>query len=243
MDIVIGLLGVLAAVAIPVYLHVQSHPRRELRYAVVHELPMRLVPGPAHWRLIVWSTGRADIPSTSFDAGRPIVFRFTSPVETVATETHPSQPMLSLATSTEAHVPARLLHKDFARVLVVAVDAAFDVQVENPLIDIPIVRDLKVERATVAAQDRAVSKSRARGHITTLRVAVWVTGTSFVMFVTGLTLSLLNSPIGAGIGIPGLFLGMPVGVILLIIAGLRSLHARRRLRRSATSDRGLTSTS
>ncbi|WP_160448284.1 hypothetical protein, partial [Clavibacter michiganensis] len=177
----------------------------------------------------------------SFDAGRSIVFRFTSPVEAVSLQAPLPHPMLSLATSTEAHVPARLLQKNFAQGMVVATDAAFDVHVENPLIDIPIVRDLKVERATVPSQERAVSRSRARGHITLLRVATWVTCTSFVMFVAGLTLSLLDSPIGAGIGIPGLFLGMPLGVILLVIAALHRLLAGRRRRRSAISDEGLTS--
>lgn len=215
-------MGVLAAVVIPVYLHQKNHPRRELRYAIVSD-------GQSRWRLIVWSTGRADIPSASFDAERPIVFSFSSPVRVIGGPVGTaSRASLVVASSTEVHLPARLLHRDFADELVLTAVAPFDVRVDHPLIDIPLVHDGKVEQvAAPSMQARAVRRSRARAHVTLLMVSLWLTCASFALFVVGLALSFADANLGAGLGIPGMLL-LPVGAVLMLIAAIRRLVARRR---------------
>jgi len=178
---------------------------------------------------MIWSTGRADIPSTSFDAGRPVVFRFSSPTQLVAPPTQdatrPSE--LSLVTPTELHLPARLLHQDFATEIAISANTQFNVWVDHPLIDIPFVHDVKVEQTASPSREQAVRRSRARAHVTLLMVALWLTGASFALFVTGIALALGDSSLGAGIGIPGMLL-LPVGLVLIAIAGVRRLVLRRR---------------
>lgn len=223
MEFVIGLLGVLAAVVIPVYLHQKNHPRRELRYAIVSA-------ERSSWRLMIWSTGRADIPSASFDAERPIVFTFSSPVHVI--DVH-RRSHLIVSSPMEIQLPARLLHRDFTDELALTADAPFNVRVDHPLIDIPLVHDQKVEQAAApATQERAVRKSRARAHVTLLMISLWLTSASFALFVVGLALSFVDANLGAGLGIPGMLL-FPIGAIMLLIAVIRRLIIRRRSQRLA----------
>jgi hypothetical protein len=226
MEFVIGLLGVLAAVIIPVYLHRKNHPRRELRYAVV---PV----GERRWRLMLWSTGRADIPSASFDAGRSIVFKFSSPVLVDERSEDVARGFYSDAgPATELHFPARLLHRDFADEVFLTANAPFDVRVDHPLIDIPFVNDRKVEQAAAPSkQAQVVRRSRARANVSLLMVSLWLTGASFALFVLGLALSFADADLGAGLGIPGMLL-LPVGIIMIAIAVIRRLVARRKRRQA-----------
>lgn len=226
MEFVIGLLGVLAAVIIPVYLHRKNHPRRELRYAVVPA-------GERRWRLMLWSTGRADIPSSSFDAGRSVVFKFSTPVQIVEQSEDVVKGFYSDPTcATELFFAARLLHSDFADEVFLTAGAPFDVRVDHPLIDIPFVKDSKVEQAVAPSrQAQVVRQSRARANVSLLMVSLWLTGASFALFVLGLGLSFADADLGAGLGIPGMLL-LPVGIVMFIIAMIRRLVARRKRQRA-----------
>lgn len=77
------MLGVAAAVGIPILLHRASHPKRELRYSIV-----QVDRTAGTWRVLVWSAARADIPSALYDSDLPIVFRFDPPVSAGAVRTN-----------------------------------------------------------------------------------------------------------------------------------------------------------
>ena len=234
MEIVFTLLSVVAAFVIPIYLHRQNHPRRELRYAVGRASTEDTQRDPAALRLAVWSTGRADIPSTQFDGQHPITFSFSSPVTplrpTVPSHaTHPWAP--TVRTSQEFAIPARLIHRDFRAEFVFTPSSPFHLAVLNPLIDIRIIRDVKAESSAPATQERAINRSRARAQVSLLSIATWVTAISFVLFFIGVAVSGADSNLGAGIGGPGLLL-FPVGLVLLIVAGVNRGLARSRARRA-----------
>lgn len=235
MEIVVALLSVLAAFVIPIYLHRQNHPRREMRYAIGRASAEDTQLDPTALRLAVWSTGRADIPSTQFDGQHPITFSFSSPVTPLRPVVpghaiHPWAP--TVKTSQEFVIPARLIHRDFRAEFVFTPSSPFHVMVLNPLVDIRILRDTKAENSPPATQERAINKSRARAQVSLLSIAAWGTGISFVLFFIGVAVSGVDSNLGAGIGGPGLIL-FPVGLVLLAIAGVNRLLARNRIRRAA----------
>jgi len=235
MEIVVALLSVLAAFVIPIYLHCQNHPRREIRYAVARASAEDTQRDPSAMRLAVWSTGRADIPSAQFDGQHPIVFSFSSPVTAMypavpGDVTHPWTPVAR--TSQEFVIPTRLIHRDFRAEYVFTPSNPFHVQVLNPLVDIRILRDVKAEKAAPATQEREINKSRARAQVSLLVIAGWVTGISFVLFVIGVSVSAADANLGVGIGGPGLLL-FPVGLVMLGVAGANRLLARYRARRAA----------
>ncbi|MBM7026929.1 hypothetical protein [Clavibacter zhangzhiyongii] len=213
MEIMVALLSVLAAFVIPIYLHRQNHPRREIRYAVSSASAEDTQRNPTAMRLAVWSTGRADIPSTQFDGKHPITFHFSNPVAPLrpAPRDDPAHPWEPAArTNQEFVIPARLIQRDFRAEFVFVPLSPFHVTVLNPLVDIRILRDVKAEDSPPATQERAIDKSRARAHVSLLSIAAWVTVVSFLLVVVGVAVTGADKNLGAGIGGPGLLL-FPVG--------------------------------
>lgn len=227
MELIIGLIGVVSGVAIPIYLHLKSHPKREIRYAVTPVMNGSRA-GLPEWRVALWSSGRADIPSALFDSARPIVMRFSNPVSVLESTASGGliEPFRSNS-PVDLALPAQLLRQEFRAEARFSVAGWFDLSVENPIIGVELVRDRKAEGLPPARQERAVQQSKKRSRITFLRIATWLTVASFAMFVVGVTLVAVKIDAGTGIGIPGMLL-TPVGLVLLAIAGIRNLIARLR---------------
>lgn len=82
MEIVLPLLGLIASVAVPLFIHRATHPARRVSYSV-DALPLGVPPGSAPASRVtvrLWSSGRTDVPSSVFDSGRPITFQFATPI-------------------------------------------------------------------------------------------------------------------------------------------------------------------
>jgi hypothetical protein len=219
MEWFVGVLGVAAAVVIPIYLHRLRYPRRELRFAVVRE------PEPGFWQLRVWATGRADIPSASYDAARPIAFRLAAPSSArgeILVEGGPLPDRLGLEwiDAREFQIAPQLLRSEFSCVARFFCHVHPMVTVENPLIDIPVKRDSKVESSKFKAVDYRISATKRRSQVTALKVAVWLTSGSFVLFVVGVSVYVVNEPLGLSLGTPGMLL-LPVGLVMLAVIGIR----------------------
>ncbi|MBD5380520.1 hypothetical protein ACR8AL_00095 [Clavibacter sepedonicus] len=231
MENLIGIIGVMVAFAISIYSHRQNHPKRELRYAIAPWSPQADTSDGTLMRLLVWSTGRADIPSAQFDSGHPIVFVFSAPVSPQfgVTETAP-QWSPAFTSPTEFRIPTRLLRTDFRVQVPFQASEPFLVTVSNPLIDVPILRDLKAEKTTVASQEHAIQKSRARARVSLLAIASWLTAISFITLIVGAAISGNDETLGAGIGIPGM-LAFPICLALLGVAGFKRMLTRVKIRR------------
>ncbi|NWL26632.1 hypothetical protein DM794_06085 [Paenarthrobacter ureafaciens] len=92
----LGGLAALIAIFVTLYVHRREHPRREFSWEArfsplvahrVHGLPKlsvvydgRPVPDPHLVTIEIASTGRADIPSSSFDGQKPILFQLGVPI-------------------------------------------------------------------------------------------------------------------------------------------------------------------
>lgn len=92
-EVVLAVIGLVATIAVPFAIHRATHPKRRVSYflEVRPQFPVPSPPGipagqpqspPAGWPMLVtlqmWSSGRADVSSASFDDDRPIVFQFSS---------------------------------------------------------------------------------------------------------------------------------------------------------------------
>lgn len=238
MEVVLGIIGSLVAVFIPIYVQRRDHPRREFRYGIV-SVPTppaestELVARASRVRFLLWSTGRADIPSSRFDAGLPIVFRFTAPVRLVSADFGPGA--LSARTprfvdDQTLQIDPQIIHQDFSLVLTLQPKAPFDVTIENPLIDVRIVRDLKVESLDPTRQARGVQRSKERSHISLVTLAVWLTVGGFVISIAGSLLT-LAAPVPGTIIVGVATLIFPTGLVMLIVAGVRGLVGIVRRRR------------
>ena len=94
-EIIVSVVGIVIATAVSVWTYRRTHPKRQLRYRVeitplvasgaersrlTITLDGQIVTDPQLVTLSLWSTGRADISSTAFDAGTPLTFDLGAPV-------------------------------------------------------------------------------------------------------------------------------------------------------------------
>lgn len=238
MEFAIGLLGAIVAVVIPVYIQRVEHPRRQIRYSLVLATPDALPSSDLTFRVLVWSAGRADVPSALFDAGKPIVFHFDTPVTVIENTFASAQPVdyFELRTPSALLISAHLLHHDFSAEITLRAPTLPQVLVDNPLIDVRITRDIKVEKSPAPArQDRAVARSRARARVSLMRISVWLIIVTTVMVIGGSALTIVNNGVGTGIAAPGLIV-FPIAVVMLIVAALRRFIAYLRRRGSRTNN-------
>ncbi|MCS0646699.1 hypothetical protein [Curtobacterium flaccumfaciens] len=216
-----GILGFLAAVVIPMYLHRQKYPRRELRYAILRD------DAPGIWRLRIWSTSRADIPSATFDDARPIIFTFSRAVA----DKGPGPSMGRRATEwiapTELAIAPQLLRTDFSSTVIFSAHEPFSLQVENSLIDVPVSRDTKVETYGIPRVEVAIRNTRTKSRISALAIVLWLTAVSFALFVLGLSVATYDDKLGEALGIPGMLL-LTLSLVALLVIGLRRLFTRGR---------------
>ena len=241
MEFVFALVGAIAAVVLPVYVQRKDHPRRELRYGIVPADGSLSDPsiGGTLWRVRVWSTGRAAIPSALFDAGSSVVFTFTVPIA-VLLKSSPNpaggRDVFQVASSTELRIAPQLLREDFSADVTFSAPGSFGVWIDNPLIDIQIVRDKKIETLDPARQQKVVAKSRARAHVSLMAIALWLTLVSVVMLFVGVGISSSDSVLGASIGIPAMLI-VPIALVLVVVAGVRTLTRRHKAKRDQHGNR------
>ncbi|KQS20861.1 hypothetical protein [Frigoribacterium sp. Leaf186] len=240
MEVALGILGSLIAILIPIYVQRRDHPRREFRYGIVSVSPspsdsVDATTGTSIVRFLLWSTGRADIPSSRFDAGLPIVFRFTVPVHVLSSDFGPgtvSARVPRFVDDKTLQIDPQIIHQDYALAMTLRPSAPFDVMIENPLIDVRIVRDRKVESLDPDRQARGVQRSKERSRISLVTLGLWLTIGGLVGFISGSLLVLSNEVLGAVVvGVATLML--PTGIVLLVVAGVRRLVAEVGRRRRA----------
>ncbi|MBD8540526.1 hypothetical protein [Frigoribacterium sp. CFBP 8751] len=231
MEYVIGLLSVIATVAIPLFVRRRDRPRREVRYGVVQVVPGIPSQGgvPVTLGLQIWSSSRADIPSATFDRGRPIAFRFSAPVELLHDglgDWERSDRTPRLVSPSELHIEPQVMHQDFFISLTLRASEPFFLRVDNPLIDVRVVRDVKVERLAPSRQDRGIQQSRARARVSVLAVGVWAVAACLLLMVTGFFWFLADQEVGAGITTVGVLL-FPFAIVLLVSAAVQKIVSNR----------------
>jgi len=137
----------------------------------------------------------------------------------------------SWSNETELHLGPRLLHPDFLASVEFRATSSFNVTVDKTLIDVSIVEDRAVARVSQPRQVAAVERSKVRARLTLRTVWIYLLIGSVALFVLGLGLSLGGiEPVGTSMGGASIIL-FPVGVILLLVDGIRRL-ARRPAARS-----------
>lgn len=167
--LLIGVVAIAAAVGVPIWIYRRQSPKRELWYSVTSysflspkdpELSARItvqldgkpLADPYVTTFRLWSTGRADIPSTSFDGNKPLVFnlgtRFLSLVGQREKDEH-SDVTVRINESGTFSLDPTLLRKKYATELRVVTDGPpkHDVLLTNPLVDIDVrrVEDLEAQ--------------------------------------------------------------------------------------------------
>lgn len=242
-NVLVGLLGVLVAVAIPVIVHRATHPKREISYHTTAQPVWHgtTTPRPAASVVLqVWCSGRADVPSSRFDAGLPLTFRFDDPVLDVTMPAESPEPwQFRQSGSHDVTLGPVVLGRGtlftaaVALDVVLPVDKRVGVRVWNPLVDTEVI-------PAPAPPNSVTGKPRARRSLGTVGIGVILTITGFVLLSlyvivigatygesevnTGLVV-LLSSLLLLGLG---MFLG---GLVTLLIAGIariiRSITSRR----------------
>lgn len=156
----IGVLTLIAGIAVPIWLHRRSHPARQFRYRVVTSRALQglsgwgatnepltihvggeLVRDPHTFIIEFWSTGRADVPSTAFDAGNALVIDMGARIlpGTFRNEATTSQAVQFEQTSeTEISLTPRLLSKTLRLSLAGSTVSAPRISIRNPLIDVDV---------------------------------------------------------------------------------------------------------
>jgi hypothetical protein len=225
METLLGLLAIASGIGIPIYLQRKEHPRRELRYAVNAISAAETSQGRgAIYSLRIWSTSRADISSMTFDDGRDLVFSASQPLMLPIEETSRGgecDPLCLLDPFRIALKP-QLLHTEFDTRLCFYAPHPFFLQVVNPLIDVRVVRDAKVEAAGPSREQRAVARTRKKAHVSLFGVGLSLTVFGFVLLILGVSLSYVDEALGAQFGIPSILI-LPVAIPMLIISGVRAL--------------------
>lgn len=256
MEIVIAIASLAAAIFLPLYIHRKTHPIRQLRYTLRAE--KMVVGGAAMANLVtvevdgvplrdphlvtidIWSTGRADISSAAFDAGRPIIIEFGTPVLNAAyPQAEGVDPVLFVRNPSDKNqllLPPTLLSRDMTSSVDVLIEGVPSFRLTNPLIDIEI-REAKVEEAV-----SPVMSTRKRARFSMLRLSVWTSGAGFVFFATGLGVSFADPGIGSALGIPGMLvfaLGVCAVIVTAVIRGVRRATSSFQRSRHPLSDERL----
>lgn len=159
-EIALGVLTLIAGIVVPIWLHRRAHPARQFRYRVVSTRALQglyganemgvpvtvrvgdeLVRDPHTFAIELWSTGRADVPSTSFDAGTPLIINVGARIlpGTFANQAgHSSTVHFTQISDRELALSPQLLSRSLRVTLTGSTDAAPMVSIRNPLIDVDV---------------------------------------------------------------------------------------------------------
>lgn len=262
-EILLGVLTLIAGIAVPIWLHRRAHPARQFRYRVVTERVLKglygasesgapltvrvgegLVRDPHTFAIELWSTGRADVPSTSFDAGNPLRIDLGArilPGTFVNAPGRSSAVQFVQVGNSELALAPQLLSKSLRVTLTGSTDSAPAVSIRNPLIDVEVLPE--EHRGSPPTEPRPTATSlpptRRRPRISALLINNGLAVASFVLFIVGVVMLAVDpdrssdSPGAATAGISLLVLG--ACVVAYAIIGLTSVV---RLIRLALAKRG-----
>ncbi|MDQ1204632.1 hypothetical protein [Microbacterium sp. SORGH_AS_0862] len=181
LELVVGIIGVAVAIIVPVWTYRKSNPKRQLRYRVEvtpllsEGLPTKgslqvlldgqPVSNPQIVALTVWSDGRGDIDSQSFDAAKPLTFTVGAPIiDTISAE--PSAEVhLEVEQPDKLIIRPALLHRRFASTARVIVDGVPSVQPNHVLLGVNVLP------VVLTAAASAIATSRKKWRVTPLLVA------------------------------------------------------------------------
>lgn len=186
-EAIIRVVGVAASVAVPVFVHLRTHPRRRVSY-VLDERPAPpgvVAPDGRSLNLVtvrLWASGRTDISSTDFDGQKAIVFQFNGAIVDAAAPPDESQIEgwgFERAKSNQVVLQPSLLPRRSVYSTTVALPAPVHYWVRHPLLNIPMV----VEPA--GPGDKTSRRGASRFRITALSAGITL---SVVGFVGGIAL-------------------------------------------------------
>jgi hypothetical protein len=235
-DVIVAITCTVLTSALTVWLYRQSHPKRVVRYrtevspllgdgggAMNGRLTVSMggvpISEPHTVSLTVWSSGRADIPSQTFDRGTPIVFNLGVPILETMPGDPTSGPQIELKSPSELALPPTLLRKGFESRIRVLVDGVPTVTVRHALIDIEVREDL------VGETNRVIERSRKRIPVSTLSVGLVGTTVSLVLLTIGISVTPENSTDGLEWGAPAIILGM-ISVPVTAVGGIITVVKR-----------------
>lgn len=226
--IILAAVGLVASVVVPIVLSRREHPKRELAYefeaesllavnasrinlTVMHD--GRLVLQPYLATLTVTATGRADIASTTFDAGKPITFTSNRPIiaEFDSNRGHQSASIqLAREGSNSLALQPALIKKGDRAVRRFLVDGEPSMVATSSLIDTELVDSEKLAR-------------RARVASYALRIGIPI-AFLFAGLIVALVFPAENGVAGA---LSSLGTGVLVGAVAAAVAAVASLSRHR----------------
>lgn len=246
-ELLVSVVGIVVATVISVWTYRKMNPKRQLRYRVEASpllaagagtgdrltiaLEGRPVTAPQIVTLSLWSSGRADIASSAFDAGTPLTFDLGTPiVEEIPTGTD-SGARLEVVYPDKIVLRPALIHRTFQSTIRVIVDGTPTVQVNRVLPDIDVMPDGASETA------RAIDTSRKNFKITPLLVwtGVLILGTAGL--IVSLVIYAFDPRVSAPVGGISMLI-MMIALVGIIVVGIyrffrwvgRNVEARSGLR-------------
>lgn len=246
-EILIGIVALILTVVIPVALHRREHPTRQVRWRVqaVRLLSAdlgasrrisvtvdgRSVRDPHLVTVTLWSSGRADVPSSSFDQQLPITVRLGVPIleQIDATPEAPNPWLLQpdVLAGTSLTLPPMLLRRGSRYTTQALVEGRPTPYLEQALIDIPV-----VEEKDNDASEVVTTRTKRRQRFRTADV-ILISTLSLGMILLTIGVSFYTGEKGAGMeySVPGLLLVMfaiAYGLVLYTSRAIRFFINRRR---------------
>lgn len=222
MEILLGALTLLAGILVPIWLHRRAHPERELRYRagatrVLQTMPSESSPltirlgdqavgDPHSVTFELWSTGRADIATSVFDSGRPLLVSLGASILPGTLRVIESQPVrVSIEQVSAEHlsIKPQLLPKTLRVALSAMTDASPTVTVENPLIDVSVIGSGTIQQEPAPnLASVGVSRDSRRPRVTALLITNGLTISTVALFFAGIIIYALDperDPMNGGI--------------------------------------------
>ena len=242
-NLILATLGLIASIVIPATIHRQAHPKREVRFHIeVADVPghTALVTSPAPARdpvdrvrlrcvtVSLWASGRADIPSSAFDGGRPLVIQFSAPIlddAAPAVEHDVSGWGFARAGSNQVILQPTIIGRGVVFKTEVIMDQPVYFRIRNPLIDIAVVQQVKGAPQAIPARQNPFAALSGVG------VGVGLTIMGFVLSIIGI--AVYDTQTGSPFGIAGVLLvpfGLAVVAVALTVRLIRWIIQRNRHR-------------
>ncbi|WP_345750786.1 hypothetical protein [Microbacterium rhizophilus] len=238
-QLIAALLGLVVAIVVPVAIHRATHPKRQLSYHLaVHApppqpgvAPVAPPPGvPAHQpvpvTLLVWSTGRADVATTAFDAGRPILFRLAGRV------TQPPRPLdvpdgwsMSLVGNRDVTLGPVLIGRGTVFAAELLVEGPISVRVWNSLVDTAVVH------SPVPPQSRDLRVGVKR-RLSAMTIGVSAIVLALALEIISIAIVTENRAATVALTLTAALLGL-VGIVTVIVSGITRITRYVRARATA----------
>jgi uncharacterized membrane protein YidH (DUF202 family) len=246
-ELVVSVVGIVIATVISVWTYRRLNPKRQLRYRV-EVTPLLTAGAAAGGRLTIaleehpvtdpqivtlslWSSGRADIASSAFDAGTPLIFELGAPIVEEMPGASASGPQLEVAPPDKIVLRPALIHRKFQSTVRVIVDGTPTVRVNRVLPDIDVFRDGDSETT------RAIDISRKRFKLTPLLVWTGLLALGVAILIVSFVIYAFDKQAYLPWGVVGM-LAIMIALVAIVIVGIyrffrwigRNVEARSGLR-------------